>query len=96
MRTAETSVAHRIDALLARVAGIRRGSECPRPVKFNAAGERHAREVARRDAKPVDTAMPLGVADRADPATPDVSSPAAASAEPVTGTSTRLRPRKGR
>jgi hypothetical protein len=44
------NVATKIDQLLARVAGIRRGSECSRPVRFDQRGERHAREVAQRDA----------------------------------------------
>lgn len=43
------SVADRIEALLARCDRIRRGSECQRPTRFNAAGERHARAVAAQD-----------------------------------------------
>ncbi len=41
----------RIEALLARVAGIRRGSEIARPHVFDRDGERHANQVAARDRK---------------------------------------------
>lgn len=48
-RPGDESVADRIEALLARCDGVRRGSAL-RPVVFNEQGERHANEVARRDA----------------------------------------------
>ena len=36
----ETNIAAKIDQLLARVAGVKRGSECPRPTRFNRRGQR--------------------------------------------------------
>jgi hypothetical protein len=59
MNTTPLSVADRIEALLARVEGVRRGSDCPRPIKFDRRGEQHAQSVAARDAKSVDTAIPV-------------------------------------
>jgi hypothetical protein len=44
----DQSVSDRIQALLARVEGVRRGSDL-KPTRFNAAGEQHARGVAERD-----------------------------------------------
>lgn len=43
-------VAARLEALLARVDGVRRGSDIDRPVTFNADGEQHAQSIAARDA----------------------------------------------
>ena len=45
----EQRVDDRIQSLLARVEGVQRGSDISRPTKFDARGERHARNVARRD-----------------------------------------------
>jgi hypothetical protein len=45
----DDTVASRIEALLARCEGIRRGSECSRPVMFDQRGERHARSVAEAE-----------------------------------------------
>lgn len=50
----------RLAALLARVEGVKRGSDIARPVLFDAQGEQHANEVARRDAQDAD----LRVQDR--------------------------------
>lgn len=88
------SVADRVQALLNRVAGVRRGSECDRPTKFDRRGQSHAREVARRDAqstpKPVDTALGKTTAAGDRTATAALSSLPGPLAEPVTGASTRL------
>ncbi|BBO35701.1 hypothetical protein PLANPX_5313 [Lacipirellula parvula] len=45
----DTNVAHRIEQLLARVAGVRRGTECDRPVKFDRRGQAHAQQVAEAE-----------------------------------------------
>ena len=45
----ETNIATKIEQLLARVEGVRRGSECPRPIKFDRHGEAHAAQIAARD-----------------------------------------------
>lgn len=42
-------VSDRISALLARCEQLRRGTDCPRPTKFNRDGQRHAEQVAARD-----------------------------------------------
>jgi hypothetical protein len=39
----------KLEALLARVQGIRLARDIGRPTKFNAAGERHARAIAKKD-----------------------------------------------
>lgn len=44
------SVAARLEALLARCDRIRRGSDCPRPVRFDRRGQRHAEQVAKQEA----------------------------------------------
>jgi hypothetical protein len=44
-----TSVADKIAVLLERTSKLKRGSTINRPIKFNAAGQRHAAEVAARD-----------------------------------------------
>jgi hypothetical protein len=46
----DETVSSRIQALLARCEGIRRGSDCPRPVRFDRDGERHAKQVAKQEA----------------------------------------------
>ena len=42
-------VNNRLEALLARVEGIRHGTEINRPTKFNAAGQAHANRIAQQD-----------------------------------------------
>jgi len=43
------SVAARLEALLARVEGVKLASDIGRPVKFDRAGELHARRIAQTD-----------------------------------------------
>ncbi len=45
----DQTVADRIESLLARVEGVRRGATIDRPTRFNREGERHARRVAQAD-----------------------------------------------
>ena len=45
----DQTVRDRIESLLARVDGARRGSAIDRPHIFNADGERHAQRIAQRD-----------------------------------------------
>lgn len=44
-----TSVATKIDQLLQRVAGVKRGTAIDRPTKFDRRGQQHAEAVARKD-----------------------------------------------
>lgn len=55
------SVADRLEALLARVAGVRRGSDIGRPTTFDVRGQRHAAAVAAADEVPAPRAT-LGLA----------------------------------
>lgn len=49
MQAMNVSVSDKIDQLLQRVQGVKRASDLDRPVVFDAAGERHANQVAERD-----------------------------------------------
>ncbi len=85
MKTETDNVAAKLEQLLARCDRIRRGSEINRPVYFGAGGEQHAREVARRDAKTVDTALPSAARRPVAAKNSDKSRPGPAVVEPVTG-----------
>ena len=45
-------VAAKLDRILAKVEGVRRGAAITRPTQFNAAGERHANRIAQQDRNP--------------------------------------------
>lgn len=47
----DASVSAKLEALLARCDRVKRGTEITKPTVFNAAGEQHAREVAKAGRK---------------------------------------------
>jgi hypothetical protein len=85
-------VASRIDRILNRCGDrVKTGS-----VLFDERGEQHARQVAHRDLKPVDTALAPTTARGAAAATADDSSRASPIAEPMTAALSRLSIQEGR